>query len=179
MMGSTASWALMATITRHFTGEIHTFEIIFFRSFFGTVFLLPWLFRLGFAGLRTQRFGMHMARGFTGLATIYMLFTAIALAPLGEVAAVISTRPVVGSLGAVLILHEVAHGRRWAATALAFAGALVIIRPGFSDVSLGVVLELVVYPALRHRLILNFQAEAENIGADQILEAVLKKVPRD
>ncbi len=142
MMGSTASWALMATITRHFTGEIHTFEIIFFRSFFGTVFLLPWLFRLGFAGLRTQRFAMHMARGFTGLATIYMLFTAIALAPLGEVAAVISTRPVVGSLGAVLILHEVAHGRRWAATALAFAGALVIIRPGFSDVSLGVVLAL-------------------------------------
>ena len=40
-------------------------------------------------------------------------------------------------------------------------------------------IESVVYPALRHRLILNFQAEAENIGADQILEAVLKKVPRD
>ena len=77
MMGSTASWASMAAITRHFTGEIHTFEIIFFRSFFGTVFLLPWLFRLGFAGLRTQRIGMHIARGFAGLATIYMLFTAI------------------------------------------------------------------------------------------------------
>lgn len=142
MMGSTASWASMAAITRHFTGEIHTFEIIFFRSFFGTVFLLPWLFRLGFAGLRTQRIGMHIARGFAGLATIYMLFTAIALVPLGDVAAVISTRPVIGSLGAVLILHEVALGRRWAATALAFVGALVIIRPGFSDVSVGIVLAL-------------------------------------
>ncbi len=40
-------------------------------------------------------------------------------------------------------------------------------------------IEAVVYPALRHRLILNFQAEAENVSADQILEAVVKKVPRD
>jgi MoxR-like ATPase len=40
-------------------------------------------------------------------------------------------------------------------------------------------IEKVVYPSLRHRLILNFQAEAENIGADHILGAVLKKVPRD
>jgi len=40
-------------------------------------------------------------------------------------------------------------------------------------------IEAVVYPALRHRLILNFQAEAENVGADEILAAVIKKVPRD
>jgi len=40
-------------------------------------------------------------------------------------------------------------------------------------------IEAVIYPALRHRLILNFQAEAENVGADQILAAVIKKVPRD
>jgi MoxR-like ATPase len=40
-------------------------------------------------------------------------------------------------------------------------------------------IEAVIYPSLRHRLILNFQAEAENIGADQILTALIKKVPRD
>ena len=40
-------------------------------------------------------------------------------------------------------------------------------------------IESVLYPSLRHRLILNFQAEAENIGPDQILAAVIKKVPRD
>jgi MoxR-like ATPase len=37
----------------------------------------------------------------------------------------------------------------------------------------------VIYPSLRHRLILNFQAEAENVSADQILAALIKKVPRD
>jgi MoxR-like ATPase len=40
-------------------------------------------------------------------------------------------------------------------------------------------IEAVVYPALRHRLILNFQAEAENVSADQILSALIKKVPKD
>jgi len=39
--------------------------------------------------------------------------------------------------------------------------------------------ETVIYPALRHRLILNFQAEAEDVDADQILSAIIKKVPRD
>jgi MoxR-like ATPase len=38
--------------------------------------------------------------------------------------------------------------------------------------------EKVVYPALRHRIILNFQAEAENVNADQILGALVKQVPR-
>jgi MoxR-like ATPase len=36
----------------------------------------------------------------------------------------------------------------------------------------------VVYPALRHRIILNFQAEAENVSTDQLLAEVVKQVPR-
>jgi MoxR-like ATPase len=38
--------------------------------------------------------------------------------------------------------------------------------------------EAVVYPALRHRIILNFQAEAENVSTDQLIAEVLKQVPR-
>lgn len=40
-------------------------------------------------------------------------------------------------------------------------------------------IEEVIYPSLRHRLILNFQADAENVGPDQILAALIKKVPRN
>ncbi len=38
--------------------------------------------------------------------------------------------------------------------------------------------EKIILPALRHRLILNFQAEAENITADQVIGEVMKQVPR-
>jgi len=39
--------------------------------------------------------------------------------------------------------------------------------------------EKVIYSALRHRIILNFQAEAENVNADQILAEVIKQVARN
>jgi MoxR-like ATPase len=38
--------------------------------------------------------------------------------------------------------------------------------------------EKITLAALRHRLILNFQAEAENITADQVIGEVMKQVPR-
>ena len=138
-----ASWACMAAVARYVSGEIHTFEIVFFRSVFGAVFLLPWLFKMGLSGIRTQRIGMHMVRGFVGLAVIYLLFAALARTPLGEIAAIMSTRPLVASFAAILILHEAARGRRWAATLIGFLGALLIIRPGISEVSFGVGLALV------------------------------------
>jgi MoxR-like ATPase len=39
--------------------------------------------------------------------------------------------------------------------------------------------EKVISAALRHRIILNFQAEAENVSADQILAEVMKQVKRN
>jgi len=44
---------------------------------------------------------------------------------------------------------------------------------GFEDI------ESVALPALRHRLILNFEAEAEGITTDQIIGQILQNVPRD
>ena len=142
MMGSTAAWAAMAALTRHLSDEIHIFEIVFFRSLFGMAFLLPWLFQKGLRGLYTQRLGMHMTRGFVGLATIYLVFTAISLAPLAELAAIMTVRPIVASVAAVIVLREAARGRRWSATFIGFIGALIILRPGFSEVSSGAMLML-------------------------------------
>ena len=34
----------------------------------------------------------------------------------------------------------------------------------------------VVYPVLRHRIILNYEADAENITTDQIIEQILAKI---
>jgi drug/metabolite transporter (DMT)-like permease len=149
MMASTAAWAAMAAVARYLTREegIHTFEVVFFRSVFGMVFLLPWLFRVGLIqGMRTQRIGMHMARGLLGFGTIYLLFGAIAIAPLADVSAIISTRPIFASVLAILILHEVASARRWTAALLGLAGAAIILRPGVAidpDVSTGVLMALV------------------------------------
>jgi MoxR-like ATPase len=40
-------------------------------------------------------------------------------------------------------------------------------------------IQAVALPALRHRIILNFEAEAENINTDKVVQAILKDVPRE
>jgi MoxR-like ATPase len=40
-------------------------------------------------------------------------------------------------------------------------------------------IQAVALPALRHRLILNFEAEAEGITTDHILQQILQEVPKN
>jgi MoxR-like ATPase len=40
-------------------------------------------------------------------------------------------------------------------------------------------IQAVLLPTLRHRLILNFEAEAEGITTDHVLAQILRDVPRD
>ena len=143
MMGSTASWAVMAVLIRYVSDEIHPFEIVFLRSLFGMAFLLPWLYRSGIKGLHTKRLGMHFARAFFGLVAAYLIFTAITLDSLGSIAAIMTTRPIFASAAAILILREASHGRRWSAAILGFLGALVILRPGMVEMSTGALLAFI------------------------------------
>jgi MoxR-like ATPase len=61
---------------------------------------------------------------------------------------------------------------------LILAGKVRALMQGRFNVSFEDI-ELVAAPALRHRLILNFEAEAEAITTDQILEQIVKDVPHD
>jgi MoxR-like ATPase len=64
------------------------------------------------------------------------------------------------------------------AQALVLAGKVRALTQGRLNLSYEDV-EAVALPALRHRLILNFEAEAEGITSDQVLAEVLRGVPRD
>src|SRR5438477_301400 len=61
---------------------------------------------------------------------------------------------------------------------LILAGKVRALTQGRFNVSFDDI-EAVAAPALRHRLILNFEAEAEGITTDHIVAQVLKDVPRD
>ncbi len=64
------------------------------------------------------------------------------------------------------------------AQALILAGKVRALAQGRFNVSFDD-LEAIALPALRHRLILNFEAEAEGVTTDHIIAQVLKDVPRD
>lgn len=66
--------------------------------------------------------------------------SAIALAPLSTVSAILQATPLAVTLGAALFLGAEVGWRRWTAILVGFAGVLVIVRPGQAGVDAGAIL---------------------------------------
>lgn len=66
--------------------------------------------------------------------------SAIAIAPLSTVSAILQATPLAVTLGAALFLGAQVGWRRWTAILVGFAGVLVIVRPSAGDVDLGALL---------------------------------------
>ncbi|MHA1570982.1 MAG: DMT family transporter, partial [Alphaproteobacteria bacterium] len=62
-------------------------------------------------------------------------FYGLSQMPLAEATALSFTTPLFSSIAAVLLLGEVMRARRWTATAIGFLGALIILRPGFTEIT--------------------------------------------
>ena len=60
--GTMAGFAGMAIAARGLHTTMSTFEILFFRSLIGVLFVLPFLMRRRFADLRTTKLPLHLGR---------------------------------------------------------------------------------------------------------------------
>jgi drug/metabolite transporter (DMT)-like permease len=145
-----ALWTVLASfcvvaftaIGKYLTAEMSVPMITFFRCVFGVLFIIPWVARVGLAGLATKRPVLLVARGINTLLGLYCVFFAVSLIPLADVVAIQYSKPIFASLAAVLILREVMYGARWHALMIGFIGMLMIIRPGFAEWNVGVLLAL-------------------------------------
>lgn len=70
-------------------------------------------------------------------ATAICMVSALSMAPLGLVIAIIQAVPLFVTLGAALILKERVGPRRWIAVIIGFVGVMIILRPDADGVSLG------------------------------------------
>ncbi|MDP7540770.1 MAG: DMT family transporter, partial [Alphaproteobacteria bacterium] len=126
----------MNGVVRHLSQqELPTLVIVFFRSLFGLLAMLPWLLRPGLASLRPGRIDLHTLRVALALVAMVAWFYGLGLMPLAEATALSFTTPLFASIAAVLILGEVMRARRWTAILVGFAGAMIILRPGFAEFS--------------------------------------------
>ena len=104
--------------------------VVFFRSFFGLVALLPLAWHRGAGSLKTRRLGGHLARGLAGVAAMYCYFYAVAQMPLAEAVLLNYTTPLFVPFIAALWLHERVSPKLWVAIGAGFLGILVILKPG-------------------------------------------------
>jgi drug/metabolite transporter (DMT)-like permease len=130
MCAAATAFALMITLVRHLTEGLHPLQVVFLRTAFGLVAMLPWLLRQGIGVLRTSRLRLHLLRALIGIFAMIGWFTTLSLMPLAEATALSFTAPIFTSVLAVLLLGEVMRLRRWSATVIGFLGAVIILRPG-------------------------------------------------
>jgi drug/metabolite transporter (DMT)-like permease len=135
MTAAAFCFSVMNVFVRLAAEGMAALQIAFFRNFFALVFMLPWLARAGFESLRTTRIKLHLLRSFFALLTMITWFSALALLPLSEAVALNFTVPLFATAGAALVLGEVVRARRWTATVVGFLGTLIILRPGFVEVT--------------------------------------------
>ncbi|MHA1107522.1 MAG: DMT family transporter [Alphaproteobacteria bacterium] len=139
MIISALCYAGTYATVRVLSDSFGAFQIVFFRSALGILFMLPWLYRAGFGALRTSRYGLYATR--TGLNYIGMvcLMFGIANLTLQDVTALMFTVPLFTVLFVALLLGETVGAPRWFALVIGFIGAMVIIRPGFVELSIGTI----------------------------------------
>lgn len=122
---------------KHAAGRLPAAEAAFLRYALGLVFLLPMLGSLRRNRPRRRDLGVYALRGGVHSAGVILWFFAMTRLPIAEVTAMNYLAPIYVTLGAALLLGERLALRRLLAIGVAFLGALVILRPGFRDVSAG------------------------------------------
>ncbi len=137
MTGTLFSFAIMAVAVRELSGEIHSFQIMLFRSLASLAVLLPIAFYLGREVWRTERMGMQVTRNTVHFAAQLGWITGIGLLPLAEVFAIEFTTPIWATVMALLFLGERLNRGRIVALAAGFVGILVILRPGLATIDTG------------------------------------------
>ena len=117
--------------------DLNSYVMAFLLYFFGAMFLLPIVLRIGVRdALHTTRPGLHVVRGLLHTAGMLIWFVGLTITPLAEVTALGFTVPIFVTIGAALFLAEDVRLRRWIAVLIGIAGAMIIIRPGFSEIGL-------------------------------------------
>ena len=118
----------------------------FIRYAFGLLMVLPLLSRAGVLSLHSKRIGFHALRGLAHGCGVMLWFFAMSRIPIAEVTALGFTAPVFTTLGAALFLRERLRSYRVIAMLAGFAGALLILRPGFREIDIGALAQLAAAP---------------------------------
>ena len=122
--------------------DVNVYVAGFFRFFLGLVIILPYIIKKKDAVLKTTHLKQHFLRAVLGLPAMLLYFSALVLLPIEKLTAISFVVPLIVTILAVFFLGEKIYIYRTLALILGFSGMLVIIRPGFVDISIGVYMVL-------------------------------------
>ena len=135
MSGTLVSFMAMALGGRELSGQLSTFQILFFRSLIGLLIIGFLLWRSNFKQIVTSHFKIHALRNIAHFGGQFGWFYGIAFIPLAEVFALEFTVPVWTAVLATVLLGEQITRARVTAVAFGVTGVMMILRPGLAVVT--------------------------------------------
>lgn len=132
-------YAVGDAITKGFSGQVGVFELQFFINLFA---LVPIVFAKDKAERWRDTFRlaspvlMHSRAFLYTVATLCFTF-AVTTIPFAETYSLAFLSPLFLALFAVIVLREKVVATRWLLIALSFVGVLIVVRPGFRELSVG------------------------------------------
>jgi len=128
---ATACFAILDTTTKHVSASVPLLLALWFRyfiqAFLSTVFFVR---TRGMGLFKTEHPKFQTARGALLFFSSLCAFYGLKYMPVGEFTAIASITPLVVTLMATLSLGEKVRKLRWSLVLGAFAGTMVIVRPG-------------------------------------------------
>lgn len=127
----------VTAVVKHGAQDLPAAQSAFMRYVIGLVFLTPLLKPIRAAGLTRQQIILFGWRGLAHSIGVILWFFAMTRITVAEVTAMNYMAPIYITFGAAVFLGERLAIRRILAIGLAFVGALIILRPGFRELTSG------------------------------------------
>jgi len=129
-------------------------EAAFIRYAVGTLFLTPILLQIARRQLIVHAWKTLLVRGVVHGVGVCLWFFAMARIPIAEVTALSYLTPILMTIGAAVFFGEKLYTRRIMAIVFGLLGVFIILRPGFTDISIGQVAQLITAPLFAASLLL-------------------------
>ena len=145
MVLCTGFQACASGLVRKLSFDFGIFELLLFFSTISAMMLIPMAMKLPRGSLVAARpyAGLFAVRGVLSFVGMLTSFYAYSVLDIANVQSLLFTIPIFTILLASWILREYVGFRGWVSCAVGFAGALIIIRPGFVALNPGMLAALI------------------------------------
>lgn len=136
------SYAGLWASVRSLSQDFHPLMLVFIRTMFGAMLILPLFLKSGVRSLKTKQLPLNILRGILSITTVYLTFFALSRIPLADAVAYSYLSPIFALVLALFFLKERLTVKQVAAICIALVGAKVLLRPGFQTFDIGILASL-------------------------------------
>ncbi len=143
MGAATIFFSISFTVVKGLQDDgLTVYQAVLFRQTFGLAVFMPMIISGGLAPLKTTVPVQHFYRAVLAFAGMCTGYYSLSLINVADSVALQFTLPIFTMFSAVLMLGEKIYSHRLVATMVGFAGVLIIVRPGFAEITFGILFAL-------------------------------------